>query len=580
MGRPNRHLLAAFVGLGLIALVWLIPDLTPARPGPDGGAIEAYRGRIETISLPSSDPNSELPPVPTATVTILDGPKAGTTVNALLAGPSGSQDAITYAAGQEVVVTFTVQADGSDPYVEVTDHWRLPGLGVLALVFAAAVVFVGGWHGVRALVALGLTAVVILKILIPAIIAGVPPVPLAIGVATSVTVVTILLTEGWSRTSLAAILGTTGALAITALLAAVATAFLGFTYTAGSDLAFLTVPGGGGLDLRGVLLAAIILGAVGVLDDVTVTQAVLVEELADKGSLRGTELVFSAMRIGRSHIAATVNTLFLAYVSVGLPLLVVLFVSRQPSAATLNDETIATEIVRTLIGSMGIIAAIPLTTFIAGPLLEPRQDDGEGWRGMRARGLSRVFVAVAGVVLLLGVTVVISLSATPRVALAPTVMDPSSIPGVVPPPVADVASPDPNASPEPNASAVDDTVLYEPGDQIAMTVGGQAVGTITATPTLSKPKPPSTKVRVTVEVTYAATGNLPLDAGRWDLLLADGTTVALAPTSGQAALTRTLTAGESATITFAATLDRQPTDAFAVYTDEISSTMVFGIPVR
>ena len=177
-------------------------------------------------------------------------------------------------------MTFTTQPDGSEPYVEVSDHWRIPELGILALIFAGAVVFVGGWHGVRALVALGLTAAVIVKILIPATFAGVPPVPLAIVVASAVTIVTILLTEGLSRASLAAILGTTSALAITALLAAAATAFLGFTYTAGSDLAFLTVPGGAGLDLRGVLLAAIILGAVGVLDDVTVTQAVLVEELS------------------------------------------------------------------------------------------------------------------------------------------------------------------------------------------------------------------------------------------------------------------------------------------------------------
>ena len=299
------------------------------------------------------------------------------------------------------------------------------GSGILGLIFAAAVVFVGGWHGVRALVALGLTAVVILKVLIPAIVNGVPPVPLAIVVATAVTVVTILLTEGLTRTSLVAILGTTSALAITALLASAATAFLGFTYTAGSDLAFMTVPGGAGLDLRGVLLAAIILGAVGVLDDVTVTQAVLVEELAEKGDLRGPALIVSAMRIGRSHIGATVNTLFLAYVSVGLPLIIVLYVSRQPTGAVLNDETIATEIVRTLIGSLGIIAAIPITTFIAGLLAEGRAGDAEGWETFRSRSLSRLLVTVAGIIALLVATTVISLGGSPRTALTSTALVPS-----------------------------------------------------------------------------------------------------------------------------------------------------------
>ena len=242
------------------------------------------------------------------------GRAPGKQLDAYLSGPSGSQDTSTYAAGQEVVVTITKTPDGSQDYVEVSDRWRLPGLGILALLCAIAVVVVGGWQGVRALIALGLTAVVILKILLPLMISGVPPVPLAVLTASGVTVVTILMTEGWRRSSLAAILGTTGALAITGLLAAIATAMLGFTYTAGSDLAFLATPGGGGLDLRGILLAAILLGAVGVLDDVTVTQAVLVEELTGQGQLRGAALVRSAMTIGRSHIGATVNTLFLAYV--------------------------------------------------------------------------------------------------------------------------------------------------------------------------------------------------------------------------------------------------------------------------
>ena len=220
-----------------------------------------------------------------------------------------------------MVVTFTKTPDGSEDYIEVSDRWRLPGLALLALLSAIAVIVIGGWQGVRALVALGLTAVIILKILLPLIIVGVPPVPLAVLTASGVTVVTILLTEGWRRSSLAAILGTTGALAITGLLAPIATSLLGFTYTAGSDLAFLSIPGGGGLDLRGILLAAIILGSVGVLDDVTVTQAVLVDEMAATGRLLARAVV-SAMTIGRSHIGATVNTLFLAYVGVGLPLLV------------------------------------------------------------------------------------------------------------------------------------------------------------------------------------------------------------------------------------------------------------------
>ena len=237
----QRHLVAVLFGLGLICLVLLLPDLSHVTTGDS--PVGAYRGRIEQISDVSTDPGSELPPVPIATVLMLDGPRSGERIDAYLTGPSGSQDTSTYAAGQEVVVTFTKTPDGSQDYIEVSDRWRLPGLAGLALICAIAVMIIGGWQGVRALVALGLTAVIILKILLPLIIAGVPPVPLAVLTASGVTVVTILMTEGWKRSSIAAILGTTGALALTGLLAAITTSLLGFTYTAGSDLAFLATPG-------------------------------------------------------------------------------------------------------------------------------------------------------------------------------------------------------------------------------------------------------------------------------------------------------------------------------------------------
>jgi hypothetical protein len=112
-----------------------------------------------------------------------------------------------------------------------------------------------------------------------------------------------------------------------------------------------------------------------------------------------------------------------------------------------------------------------------------------------------------------------------------------------------------------------------------LTLDGQPVGTITATPTMSGPNAPSTKVRLTVAVTYAATGDLPLESGSWAVLTADGTTEALAPAGGPAVLARTLHAGETVTITYAVVLANPPTDAFAVYSDMASSTMVFGIPV-
>ncbi len=572
MHGSSRHLFAAFVGIGLIFLIWLAPDIGTSQTSPTG-TVEAYRGRIEAITFPSTDPGSDAPPVPIAHVRILDGPRESQAVDAYLAGPGGSQDTSTYAAGQEVVVTFTVQADGSDPYIEVSDHWRIPGLGILGLIFAAAVVFVGGWRGVRALVALGLTAVVILKVLIPAIVNGVPPVPLAVLVASAVTIVTILLTEGLSRTSLVAILGTTSALAITALLAAAATAFLGFTYTAGSDLAFMTVPGGAGLDLRGVLLAAIILGSVGVLDDVTVTQAVLVEELVKKGDLRGPALVVSAMRIGRSHIGATVNTLFLAYVSVGLPLIIVLYVSHQPSGAVLNDETIATEIVRTLIGSLGIIAAIPITTFVAGLLMDGETGDEQGWETFRSRSLSRLLVAIAGIIALLVVTAVVPLGGQPRAPITSNALLPNASSAASA--FIAQASPSSDGSALPSATADTTPELFDTGQTVPITVDGQSAGTVAVVP---KRTTAADKSHVSVTVHYVATGPFPLAAGRWELLFADGALVPLV-TSDPTAAGRTLTAGDRFDLQAAADITPTTKDVFVVYVDTKTSDMILAVPV-
>ena len=292
------------IGILIVMTVALLPD--PSGIPDRGRPVEAFHGVIESVSPPTDGEES---PVYRAQVRLLEGPEEGSVLEALVLGAGGSAIAATYLPGDEVVVTIAEMSDGQEPLVSVSDRWRLPTLSGLVLLFVAAVVAVGGWHGLRALVALALTIAVILKILLPLVITGVPPIPLAVVAASAISVISIVMTEGIRRTSLAAILGTTCALAVTGLLAAAATWLLGFTYLAGSDLAFLATSDGQGLDLRGILLAAIILGAVGVLDDVTVTQAVLVQQLGETGDVEVRELGIRAMRVGRSHIAATVNTL-------------------------------------------------------------------------------------------------------------------------------------------------------------------------------------------------------------------------------------------------------------------------------
>lgn len=387
--RPHAAVVLTAVA---VLLVLALPDARREGAEP----IAAYQGRIVEVLDRATPgiPDPDAPPDPGAPepagprgdvrVLLLDGPDAGDTIEAFLGGPSTAVDRDDYAAGDEVVVTFRGDPSGV-PFVSVSDRWRLPVLGVLGALFIAAVVLVGRGRGLRALVALALTIALVVKVLIPQILLGIPPIPLALLIAAGVTVVTIGLTEGLGRTSLAAISGTIAALALTGILAAVFGELARFSAAAGEELVFLQVSGEP-FDVRGLLLAAFVLGALGVLDDVTVTQAATVEELAARAGLRGRELYLSALRVGRSHIAATVNTLFMAYVGASLPLLVLFALAGQPGAMTLNSEIVAIEVVRTLVGSLGIVAAVPLTTLVATWLAdradgsEDGYDDSEGTR--------------------------------------------------------------------------------------------------------------------------------------------------------------------------------------------------------
>ena len=282
----RRQLTVILGGVILIVLITLIPDLAP--PSPDIGApVEAYKGEILEIIPPEvggSDAGGA--PVFTAQVLLLDGALKGQTVTAFVEGPGGSQLVAAYAPGDQVVVTITQDENEPEPYIAVADRWRFEPIAALIILFAVGVTVVGGWQGVRALVALGLTIAVILKIILPLILQGVPPLPMAVVGATAITAATILLTEGWGKGSAAAILGTAGSLSVAGLIAAGVTAAAQFTYTS-SDLAYIVTQGGSGLDLRGILLAAVILGSLGVLDDVTVTQAVVVDELSEPWRARG-----------------------------------------------------------------------------------------------------------------------------------------------------------------------------------------------------------------------------------------------------------------------------------------------------
>jgi uncharacterized membrane protein len=369
---PSRglagSLLAVAIGIALLVGLWLLPDLGPTDEIPVVGQ-ESLHGRVvEGLGIDDAG-------LPRFEVEVLNGPEAGSVIEAAVqdgsAAVPGSTTRDPYVIGDEVVVTrFTGPAGG---FAVIAEPWRIPVLGIVAAIFAAAVLVVGGLRGARALVALALTLAVVVKLVVPLLLRGVDPVLLAVGGGVAVTIVTLALTEGLTRVTAAAALGTTAALVVTALLAALFTALAEFTALQGNEeIAFLIPLVGDRVDLQGILLAATVFGALGVLDDVTVTQAAAVEQLhrADPHSSRG-GLVTRAMRVGRSHIAATVNTLMLAYLGAGLPLLLLFALGSQDPITVLNSEVVAVEVIRALVGSVGIVAAVPFTTLVAAALYAP-----------------------------------------------------------------------------------------------------------------------------------------------------------------------------------------------------------------
>jgi uncharacterized membrane protein len=375
----RRNAPALIGGLVILLAIWLVPDLTPPSSVPP--PVVLVHARVTQLLPTTGDPGE-----PDARVVVVDGPNAGQEMDAYLQGPSGQQEVPKYAVGDEVVVNVSQQGDSQD-FVAVADRYRVPPLALLLATFAVAVTLVGGWRGVRSLLALALSLFVIIRIVVPLLLAGWAPVPLAVVSATLITIVTFLLTEGLRPTTVAAAAGTFLCLAFTAFLAVLFNGLAQFTQSQGNpDLIYLQSAGRPELDLGGLLLAAVIFGALGILDDVTVTQAATVHELyeADPGVARPT-LFWRAMNVGRSHIAATVNTLALAYVGASLPLIVLFNAGGQDPVLTASGEVVAVEIVKAVVGSIGIVAAVPATTAMAVLLvgrpweLLERQRKPPGW---------------------------------------------------------------------------------------------------------------------------------------------------------------------------------------------------------
>jgi uncharacterized membrane protein len=259
-----------------------------------------------------------------------------------------------------------------DPYA-FSDFERRQPIFWLAVVFAVLVLFAARWRGLRALVGLAASLLLIVFFVVPAILDGKSPLSVALVGGLAVMLATIPLAHGIGPKTIAACLGTAASLVLTLVLADV---FVDLAHLSGlaSEEARFVQATTGDVSLSGLLVAGMVIGALGVLDDLTVTQASIVLALRRANPTLGFSRLFrSALDVGHDHITATVNTLVLAYAGAALPVLLVFHLASVPFGEAINLEIVAAEIVGMLVGSIGLIAAVPSTTAIAA-LLASRVD--------------------------------------------------------------------------------------------------------------------------------------------------------------------------------------------------------------
>jgi uncharacterized membrane protein len=361
--RTHRQLLAVvglilLVTLGGLAALWPSASDLPQTEAPEdliaAVIVDVEEEERDTESFPGASGAFA-----TVTLDVLEGPDEGRSIE-LDVNLDGYPP---FTPGDRVALARSVVQDEVSYFI--TDFQRLPTLYLLIGLFVLVVLAVGRWHGLRSLLGLGISLFIIVRFVVPAILLGTSPPLVALVGALSVMIVTLYLAHGVNAMTTSAIIGTTAALVLTIALGSYfisAGSITGFA----SDDASLARFAVDGLDLRGLVLAGLIIAALGVLDDVTVAQASTVFAIHETDRTLPFPALFArSMKVGRDHIASVVNTLFLAYAGASLALLVLFSTSGLATSEIVNSEVFAEEVIKIVVGSIGLIAAVPFVTALA-----------------------------------------------------------------------------------------------------------------------------------------------------------------------------------------------------------------------
>lgn len=363
MHRWMLGVIAPLAVLSLVAMVWLWPDPIPEPEGAERlpqvtGTIAAIEREECAETLPDDVNGCGTAYVDLEDPSLAPDAEGGELEVRLPNGPGAPE----VGEGDAVVLISTETPDGLS--WAIVDHQRGSQLWILAVAFAVALVAFGRWRGVSALVGLAVTFLVLVLFVVPAILGGDPPLLIAIVGSAAIALTVLYLTHGFTPSTSVAVVGTLAALALTGLLSALAVSALHLTGI--TDDLSTSLGSSYAVNMEGLLLAGIVIGSLGVLDDVTVTQAATVAEIARANpGYRGRDLYRAGSRVGRSHIASVVNTIVLAYAGSSLPLLILIVASSEPLGGVLTDQVVAQEVVRSVVATLGLVAAVPVTTALA-----------------------------------------------------------------------------------------------------------------------------------------------------------------------------------------------------------------------
>jgi len=270
-----------------------------------------------------------------------------------------------YQVGDEVVISYSKDFEGNDAFY-ITDFVRRQPLLWLFLIFVILAVIVGQWRGATSLVGLVISFLIIFAFILPQIYRGNDPIIVTVLGSLVIIPVNFILSHGFNRKTLTAMAGTLVALLIVGVLSQIFIGLTKLTGYASEEAAFLHLAKHGAINMRGILLAGIIIGALGVLDDITIAQAAVIQQLKEANpKLKWKQLFSRAMNVGQDHIASMINTLVLVYTGAALPLMLLFIDNSRPFSEIINYQMIAEEVVRTLVGSIGLILAVPITTILA-----------------------------------------------------------------------------------------------------------------------------------------------------------------------------------------------------------------------